>query len=81
MFVPLLVLNMVKNLKLLSPISSVSNLITLLGLILVFYYLIEDDFDVDDAKVQMKSLIDLPVFVGTTLFALEAVGVVCNIII
>ncbi|XP_073949825.1 proton-coupled amino acid transporter-like protein acs isoform X2 [Choristoneura fumiferana] len=76
LFVPLLILNMVKNLKLLSPISSLSNLITLLGLILVFYYLIEDDFDVDDEKMQIKSLIDIPVFVGTTLFALEAVGVI-----
>ncbi|XP_063633684.1 proton-coupled amino acid transporter-like protein CG1139 [Cydia splendana] len=75
-FVPLLLLNMVKSLKLLSPISFISNIITIFGLILVFYYLMEDDLEVDTEMFQPKSLIDFPVFVGVTLFALEAVGVI-----
>ncbi|CAH0716554.1 unnamed protein product, partial [Brenthis ino] len=44
--------------------------------IAVFFYLIEDDVTVEQEKLQLKSLTDIPVFIGTTLFALEAVGVV-----
>ncbi|XP_048004303.1 proton-coupled amino acid transporter-like protein CG1139 [Leguminivora glycinivorella] len=75
-FIPLLLLNMMKSLKVLSPLSFISNIITILGLILVFYYLMEDDVTVDNEMLEPKSLVDFPVFVGITLFALEAVGVI-----
>ncbi|XP_063373014.1 proton-coupled amino acid transporter-like protein CG1139 [Cydia amplana] len=74
--IPLLILNMMKSLKVLSPISFISNIITIFGLILVFYYLMEDDLEVDKEMFRPKSLLDFPVFVGMTLFALEAVGVI-----
>lgn len=72
-----LLFNLVKDLKLLTPLSSVSNLIILVGLILVFFYLIEDDVYFDDEKFKFKGLEEIPLFIGTTLFALEAAGVVC----
>lgn len=77
LLIPLTIMGLVKDLKLLTPFSSISNVVTMLGFILVFFYLIEDDVTIEQEKLQLKSLTDIPVFIGTTLFALEAVGVVC----
>lgn len=73
---PLLLLSLIKDLKLLTPFSTISNFAVMLGLYLVFFYLIEDDAEIDDSKLQMKGIKEIPVFIGITLFALEAVGVV-----
>ncbi|XP_004924926.1 proton-coupled amino acid transporter-like protein CG1139 [Bombyx mandarina] len=73
---PLIIVSMVKDLKVMTPFSSVSNVITILGLILVFFYMIEEDLSFEKEKMEVKSYADIPVFVGVTLFALEAVGVV-----
>lgn len=75
-FPPLLLLSMIKDLKLLSPVSSTANITTLLGIILVFFYLIQDDVEIDARKFSPKGVFEVPVFIGITLFALEAVGVV-----
>ncbi|XP_039764137.1 proton-coupled amino acid transporter-like protein CG1139 [Pararge aegeria] len=76
LLIPLTAMGLVKDLKLLTPFSSISNVVTLFGFILVFFYLIEDDVTLDQNKLKLKGYIEIPVFVGTTLFALEAVGVV-----
>ncbi|XP_038216795.1 proton-coupled amino acid transporter-like protein CG1139 [Zerene cesonia] len=73
---PLTLLGLVKDLKLMTPLSTISNGVTMLGFILVFFYLIEDDVVIEDEKLNMKHLADIPVFIGIALFALEAVGVV-----
>ncbi|XP_028171355.1 proton-coupled amino acid transporter-like protein CG1139 [Ostrinia furnacalis] len=73
---PQLLLNLIKNLKLLTPLSTISNVVTILGLILVFFYLIEDDVVLSKEMLEIKRWEDIPVFIGITLFALEAVGVV-----
>lgn len=67
---------MIKDLKLLAPFSTFSNLCTFVGLILTFYYLIEDELIVDEDKFKSQGLAEIPVFIGITLFAMEAVGVV-----
>ncbi|XP_023933886.2 proton-coupled amino acid transporter-like protein CG1139 [Bicyclus anynana] len=76
LLIPLTLMGLVKDLKLLTPFSSISNIVTLLGFILVFFYLIEDDVTLDNEKLELKGYREIPVFVGVTLFALEAVGVV-----
>ncbi|CAK1554054.1 unnamed protein product [Leptosia nina] len=73
---PLALLGLLKDLKLMTPLSTISNIVTMLGFILVFFYLIEDDVQVDEEKLNFKSVEDVPVFIGIALFALEAVGVV-----
>lgn len=50
----------------------------MLGLILVFFYLVEDEMIIDESKYQSEGIQELPIFVGITLFALEAVGVVSD---
>lgn len=77
--VPAILINLVKDLKLMTPLSGISNLATILGLILVFYYLLEDDLAIEKDMFYMKSVYDFPVFIGTSLFALEAVGVVSTL--
>ncbi|KPI91887.1 Proton-coupled amino acid transporter 4 [Papilio xuthus] len=74
--VPTILLNLVKDLKLMTPLSSISNIVTIFGLILVFFYLIEDDMVLDSEKLRLKKFDDIPIFIGTALFALEAVGVI-----
>ncbi|XP_013144910.1 PREDICTED: proton-coupled amino acid transporter 4-like [Papilio polytes] len=74
--VPTILLNLVKDLKLMTPLSSISNIVTIFGLILVFFYLIEDDVVLDSEKLRLKSFNEIPLFIGTALFALEAVGVI-----
>lgn len=74
--VPLALANMVMDLKFLSGMSSVANGLTILGLILVFYYLLETNLEIDDDKLFKPTLEGLPIFIGTTLFAIEAVGVI-----
>ncbi|CAH1647934.1 unnamed protein product [Spodoptera littoralis] len=73
---PLLLLSLIKDLKLLTPFSTISNFSIMLGLYLTFFYLIEDEPVMDDSKFQMKGIEEIPVFIGITLFALEAVGVI-----
>ncbi|KAJ0183599.1 hypothetical protein K1T71_000022 [Dendrolimus kikuchii] len=73
---PQILLNLVKDLKWLTPLSSISNIVTIFGLLLVFFYLVEDDVTLEDSKLQVKRFEDIPVFIGITLFALEAVGVI-----
>lgn len=73
--VPLLAINMIRNLKLLVPFSQVANIVTFAGLGIVCWYIFTDL-----PPIFSRPLIGKPrnymLFVGTTLFALEAFGVV-----
>ncbi|KAJ8737255.1 hypothetical protein PYW07_000526 [Mythimna separata] len=72
-----LAMSMIKNLKLLTPFSSISNMFLAVGLLLTFFYLIEEDVEIDESKMlAVNTIADIPVFIGITLFALEAVGVI-----
>lgn len=73
---PLIIINLVKDLKLMTPLSTISNIVTIFGLILVFFYLIEDDVTLESEKLHIKQFSEVPIFIGIALFALEAVGVV-----
>lgn len=75
MLVPLLAINMIRNLKLLVPFSQLANVVTFVGLGIVCWYIFTDM-----PPIFSRPLIGKPrnymLFVGTTLFALEAFGVV-----
>ncbi|CAG9130323.1 unnamed protein product [Plutella xylostella] len=76
LLIPLIIVDLIKSLKLLTPVSTTSNVLTLLGYVLVFFYLLEDDIEFTADKMKFKSINDVPLFIGTTLFAMEAVGVI-----
>ncbi|XP_025408091.1 proton-coupled amino acid transporter-like protein CG1139 [Sipha flava] len=72
---PLVAINLIRNLKLLAPFSQVANIVTFAGLAIVLWYVFTDL-----PPISSRPLVGEPrkytLFVGTTLFALEAVGVV-----
>ncbi|CAH0392445.1 unnamed protein product [Bemisia tabaci] len=74
LLLPLILINYVPNLKMLAPFSQVANFITFAGLAITLYYILQDL-----PPVSSRPLVGEPrnysLFVGTTLFALEAVGV------
>jgi proton-coupled amino acid transporter len=80
---PLILLNYVRNLKLLAPFSTLANCITFVGLGIVLYYVFGEDEGLpglEDRKL-LGELHGIPLFIGTTLFALEAVGVVSGLFV
>lgn len=72
---PLMGLMCIRNLKLLAPFSLASNFITFVGVALICIYFFKDGL-VAYKPIAFNSLANFPLFFGTTLFAINAVGVV-----
>uniref|UniRef100_A0A1B6FW34 Amino acid transporter transmembrane domain-containing protein n=1 Tax=Cuerna arida TaxID=1464854 RepID=A0A1B6FW34_9HEMI len=72
---PLVLICYIRNLKLLAPFSQLANIITFIGIAIILYYIFQDLPPISSAR-----LVGTPqafvLYIGTTLFALEAVGVV-----
>lgn len=75
LLVPLIGINMIRNLKILAPFSTLANLITFVGLGMILFYIL-DDLPPLSEREMVADLGRFPLFFGTTLFALEAVGVI-----
>lgn len=73
--IPLILINCVRNLKLLAPFSTLANLITFIGLGIILYYVFVDMPPISERNMAGK-LTDYALFFGIVLFALEAIGVV-----
>ncbi|XP_050316379.1 proton-coupled amino acid transporter-like protein CG1139 isoform X2 [Anthonomus grandis grandis] len=74
-FIPFLLIICIKNLKLLAPFSILANIITLITFGVVCYYVVQDLDNFNDRPAVGK-IVDYPLYFGTTLFSLQAVGVV-----
>ncbi|KAJ8959322.1 hypothetical protein NQ318_022008 [Aromia moschata] len=72
---PLIFINYVKNLKLLAPLSTIANFITIISFGIILYYLVKQDITLEDRKT-VGDFRDMPLYFGTVLFALEAIGVI-----
>jgi proton-coupled amino acid transporter len=79
LLLPLILINWVRNLKLLAPFSSFANVVTFVGLGITLYYVF-DGIPSPSERNMVGHVVDLPLFIGTTLFALEAVGVVSDLL-
>ncbi|KAK9500840.1 hypothetical protein O3M35_002026 [Rhynocoris fuscipes] len=75
LLLPLIAINMIRNLKLLAPFSQAANIITFIGISIVMYYVFED-LPSPSTRALTGELRNFSLFFGTTLFALEAVGVI-----
>lgn len=75
LLVPLIGINMIRNLKILAPFSTMANLITFVGLGMILYYIL-DALPALSEREMVADIGRFPLFFGTTLFALEAVGVI-----
>ncbi|KAH8402880.1 hypothetical protein KR222_008485, partial [Zaprionus bogoriensis] len=78
LIVPLLLIFSIRNLKLLAPFSSAANLLLFVGFVIVLYYVFSDLPPLSERK-PFEHYTKLPTFLGTVLFALEAVGVILAI--
>ncbi|KAL7732235.1 hypothetical protein ACLKA6_018474 [Drosophila palustris] len=74
LLVPLILIAWVPNLKYLAPVSMVANVFMGLGLLLTFYYLVQDLPPIEERS--LVTLSTLPAFFSITIFAMEAIGVV-----
>ncbi|XP_030745998.1 proton-coupled amino acid transporter-like protein CG1139 [Sitophilus oryzae] len=77
-FVPFLLILCVKNLKLLAPFSVVANIITLITFGVVCWYIFQGLPKFSD-RPAMGSIMNYPLYFGTSLFSLQSVGVVITI--
>lgn len=75
LLLPLLGLNCIRNLKVLAPFSAFANVITFIGIGLILYYIL-DQLPSPSERDAIGAISNYPLYFGTTLFALEAVGVV-----
>ncbi|XP_037938181.1 proton-coupled amino acid transporter-like protein CG1139 [Teleopsis dalmanni] len=78
LLVPLFIIYSIRNLRLLAPFSSAANLLLLVGFGVILYYIFDDLPPISERKA-VEDISKLPIFFGTVLFALEAVGVILAI--
>ncbi|RZC32530.1 proton-coupled amino acid transporter 4 [Asbolus verrucosus] len=72
---PLILINYIRNLKFLAPFSTVANFVTIASFGIILYYLIKADITFEGRNVA-GNIADFPLYFGTVLFALEAIGVI-----
>ncbi|XP_063861777.1 proton-coupled amino acid transporter 2-like isoform X4 [Scylla paramamosain] len=75
LILPLLGISMIRSLKVLAPFSLLSNVFLGLGLAITFHYLLMDIPSSYD-RAEFKSWKQLPLFLGTSIYAFEGIGVV-----
>ncbi|XP_050684005.1 proton-coupled amino acid transporter-like protein CG1139 [Leptidea sinapis] len=75
---PLIMLNMIPNLKLLAPLSGVANIMAALSIIFIAYFLLSGKKS-NQPLDYWGTLPNFPLFFGTIVFALTSVGVVVAI--
>lgn len=75
LLLPLILINYIRNLKLLAPFSTLANAITFIGLAMILVYMF-DDLPSPSERQMFGTLRNFSLYFGTTLFALEAVGVI-----
>lgn len=72
---PMILLNLVKNLKYLTPVSLLASVLTVGGLAITFHYLLQD-LPRTDTVDGFSSWSKLPLYFGTAIYAFEGIGIV-----
>jgi len=75
LLLPLIVISLVRNLKLLAPFSSIATCMSIASLLLIFYHIFQEMPSFDGRK-PVGSIQSISLFFGTVLFAMESIGVV-----
>lgn len=73
--VPMIFINLVKNLKYLTPISLLASILTVIGLTITFLFMLKD-LPKTDTVDSFASWATLPLYFGTAIYAFEGIGVV-----
>lgn len=72
---PLILVNWIRNLKFLTPCSTIANCITFASFGIILYYIFREPLTFENREL-IGDVQDFPLYFGTVLFALEAIGVV-----
>ncbi|XP_041987846.1 proton-coupled amino acid transporter-like protein CG1139 [Aricia agestis] len=72
---PLIFINWVRDLKYLAPFSAIANAVTIVSFGIILYYIFREIPSME-GRVPAGRITDFPLFFGTVLFALEAIGVI-----
>ena len=73
--IPMILLVCIRNLRYLSPVSMLANLLQFVGLAIIFYYLLRDIPSIRERKTS-ATWAQLPLYFGTAIYAFEGIGVV-----
>lgn len=75
MLIPMILLNLIKNLKYITPISFIAGILTVTGLAITFLYMLKDLPHTESVN-GFASWATLPLYFGTAIYAFEGIGVV-----
>ncbi len=73
--VPLILVCWVPSLKLLVPFSTIANFVTVLSFVIIFFYIFNGIPTFENCEA-VGTIRGIPLFFGTIMFAMEAIGVV-----
>lgn len=76
LLIPMILLNCVKSLKYLTPASFLATVLTVIGLGITFFYLLQGLPETSPVKA-FSSWKQLPLYFGTAVYAFEGIGMVC----
>lgn len=66
-----------RNLKYLAPLSTLANFVTIVSFGIICYFIVREPITLKDKDAISENIIsEFPLFFGTVLFSLEAIGVV-----
>lgn len=75
MLIPMILLNFLKNLKYLTPVSLFASILTVTGIAITFHYMLHD-LPHTSTRKGFSSWAQLPLYFGTAIYAFEGIGVV-----
>lgn len=75
LIIPLLLLCLVKNFRVLAPVSIIANIVTILGLGFIFRFILQDLPAFTD-RPMYRDISRFPMFLGIVLFGLCTIGLV-----
>ncbi|KAG8268229.1 hypothetical protein J6590_033583 [Homalodisca vitripennis] len=78
LLIPFILINWVRDLKYLAPFSTIGNFVTIISFGIIAYYVF-DDMPPVTSRSPVAPIGRLPLYFGTVLFAMEAIGVVMPI--
>ncbi|GAB0090005.1 proton-coupled amino acid transporter-like protein CG1139 [Sergentomyia squamirostris] len=78
LLLPLILINLIRNLKYLTPFSMVANVLIAAGMGITMYYILRDLPSVSERHA-VANVQHWPMFFGTVIFALEGIGVVMSL--
>ncbi|XP_055305347.1 proton-coupled amino acid transporter 1-like [Sitodiplosis mosellana] len=73
--IPLILINFLKNLKYLAPVSLIASILTVIGIAITFYFILQDLPNTSTVP-KFSSWEQFPLYFGTAIYSVEGIGIV-----